>query len=307
MAGDLFDDEALRHALHRGLGWRAVRLEEGPCWAFEQARFGLRRWELGPMGLYAGTVTPCDWSAALQVARRRASSVRWQGSPQQALTLPAPAAAQAVADGDTHSFTIPAGYALTPRETHLLSIEPTAEAQRARYHATKRSQIARPALPDTEIAPGRAADLDDYWALYAESLRRWGRQDVPYPRVLFDALLDSPSVRLWTLRVQGRLAAAMVLLQTRPQALYWQGVTSSDAAFKPAFPMLRLVDAVLRGLSAHGVAVLNLGASEGLPQVRRFKEEFGAVATPYPTLAWDGLAWRAAQGLRRAALPIIPR
>jgi hypothetical protein len=46
------------------------------------------------------------------------------------------------------------------------------------------------------------------------------------------------------------------------------------------------------------VPVLNLGASEGLPQVQRFKEEFGARPAAYSTLQWESAAWRWLKRLR---------
>lgn len=310
MVDELFDDPAFRAALQRGLGWRAVQLESQPGWAFERTRAGLRRWELGPMGLYASASAPQDLGLLLAEARRRASSVRSQARPG---VHPEQTTSQAVAAR--------LGYALSTRETHLLRVQPTVAAQRAGYHATKRSQIARTAPDDTLIAPGAAADLDDYWALYLESLRRWGRSDVPYPRALFEALLDSPAVRLWTLRVAGQLLGAVMIFETRTQALYWQGVSRAADAVAPAagtsagagatlttaYPLLRLMDAVLADLAVRGIPELNLGASQGLPQVARFKAELGAQPVSYPALAWDSAAWRAAQALQAGALRIIRR
>jgi hypothetical protein len=294
---DLFDDDALRAALERGLGWRPVQLQQAPAWAFERVHGGLRRLELGPLGLY-GSALP----AALTEARQRASSVRWQGAPT-------------LQGGGEGSMTVALeakrlqGYLLSTRETHLLPVDSTPAARRARFHATKRTQVSRQAPPDTVIAPGSARDLDDAMALYRASLRRWGRTDMPYPRVFFEALLESPVIRLWTLRVQGRLGAAVWLLETRAQSLYWQGVSRLDDGKgerkgeaplpRHAYPMLRLMDAALGDLAARGIPVLNLGASEGLPQVARFKAELGAVPVAYPALAWDSTAWRVAQSLRR--------
>jgi hypothetical protein len=66
--------------------------------------------------------------------------------------------------------------------------------------------------------------------------------------------------------------------------------------------MVRLMDAVIQDLCARGVPVLNLGASEGLPQVQRFKEEFGARPLAYSALQWESTAWRwlyRARGLAR--------
>ncbi len=192
------------------------------------------------------------------------------------------------------------GWRVLPRETHLLDLRPGLEALRRGYHATKRNQVAKPVKVDSRIALARTeADLQPYFEVYAHSLQRWGRAGAwPYPRQLFLDLLLSPAVRIWTHHVQGRLACAVVILECRHQALYWQGVSRIDEDQKPAHPMVRLMDTVIQDLSARGVPVLNLGASEGLPQVRRFKEEFGARPAAYSTLQWESGAWRWLQGLR---------
>ena len=224
----------------------------------------------------------------LSRAPGRASQVRVQLNPlcSEAGRMEEQAAAQ--------------GWRVLPRETHLLDLRPGLEALRRGYHATKRNQIAKPVKVDSRIALARTeADLQPYFEVYAHSLQRWGRAGVwPYPRQLFLDLLQSPVARIWTHQVQGRLACAVVILECRHQALYWQGVSHIEPDQKPAHPMVRLMDAVIQDLCARGVPVLNLGASEGLPQVRRFKEEFGARPAGYSTLQWESAAWRWLQRLR---------
>lgn len=278
---DLFDDPVMRTAVGRAAGLRAL----APHGLFEQRRLGLRRWEWAPYGLYAPVCTEPQRAEALaqflNLAPGRASQVRVQLNPlcPEAGGLAQQAATQ--------------GWHVLPRETHLLDLRPGLQALRCGYHATKRNQIAKPVKLDSRIALARTeADLQPYFEVYAHSLQRWGRAGAwPYPRQLFLDLLHSPAARIWTHQVQGRLACAVVMLESRHQALYWQGVSRIDEDQKPAHPMVRLMDAVIQDLCARGVPVLNLGASEGLPQVRRFKEEFGARPAAYSTLLWESTAW----------------
>jgi hypothetical protein len=259
---------------------------------FERRRLGLRRWEWAPYGLYAPVCADPQRAEALvqflNLAPGRASQARLQLNPlcPEAGRLAQQAAAQ--------------GWRVLPRETHLLDLRPGREALRRGYHATKRNQIAKPVKIDSRIALARTeADLQPYFEVYDRSLQRWGRSGAwPYPRQLFLDLLHSPAARIWTHQVQGRLACAVVMLESRHQALYWQGVSRIDEDQKRAHPMARLMDAVIQDLCARGVPVLNLGASEGLPQVRRFKEEFGARPAAYSTLQWESAAWRWLQGAR---------
>ena len=289
---DLFDDPVLRSAFGRAAGLQALELHG----LFEQRRLGLRRWEWAPYGLYAPVCADRQRAQALadflSRAPGRASQVRVQLNPlcSEAGRMEEQAAAQ--------------GWRVLPRETHLLDLRPGLEALRRAYHATKRNQVAKPVKVDSRIALARTeADLLPYFEVYAHSLQRWGRAGAwPYPRQLFLDLLHSPAVRIWTHQVQGRLACAVVILECRHQALYWQGVSRIDEDQKPAHPMVRLMDTVIQDLSARGVPVLNLGASEGLPQVRRFKEEFGARPAAYSTLQWESGAWRWLQGLRASGI-----
>jgi hypothetical protein len=300
---DLFDEPVLRAAVGAAAGMRplapvaaqdrSVEATE-PCLrgAFERRRFGLRQWEWAPYGLYAPVCADPQRAQALadflNRAPGRASQVRVQLNPlcPQAGRLAEQAAAR--------------GWRVLPRETHLLDLRPGLEALRRGYHATKRNQIAKPVKIDSRIALARTeADLLPYFEVYAHSLQRWGRAGAwPYPRQLFLDLLHSPAARIWTHHVQGRLACAVVFLECRHQALYWQGVSRIDEDQKTAYPMVRLMDAVIQDLCARGVQVLNLGASDGLPQVRRFKEEFGARPAAYSALQWESAAWRWLQRTR---------
>jgi hypothetical protein len=285
---DLFDDPVLRAAIGRAAGLQVLE----PHGLFEQRRLGLRRWEWAPYGLYAPVCADPQRAQALadflNRAPGRASQVRVQLNPlcPEAARLAERAAAQ--------------GWRVLPRQTHLLDLRPGLPALRRGYHATKRNQVAKPVKIDSRIGQARTeADLQPYFEVYAHSLQRWGRAGAwPYPRQLFLDLLHSPAVRIWTHHVHGRLACAVVILESRHQALYWQGVSRIDEDQKAAHPMVRLMDAVIQDLCARGVPVLNLGASEGLPQVQRFKEEFGAQPRAYSALQWESTAWRWLQRAR---------
>ena len=305
---DPFDDPVLRRAFARAAGLREhavgppeVRLHG----AFERQRLGRRQWVWAPYGLYAPVCADDAAAAALAgflaQARRGAWSVQVQLNP----LCPRQGA---VADRARAL-----GYQVTPRHTHVLDLRPGLEALRRGYHATKRNQLGKPLRVPSRIAcTGEETDgvaaLDAYFDVYADSLRRWGRAGgFPYPRSLFEDLLASGAARLWTHHVHGRLACAVWILESRHQALYWQGVSRIDEDQKAAHPMVRLMDAVIQDLCARGVPVLNLGASEGLPQVQRFKEEFGAQPLAYSALQWESTAWRWLQRARGLARGLVPR
>ncbi|MEN9419271.1 MAG: hypothetical protein RI988_2891 [Pseudomonadota bacterium] len=302
-------DPALRAALAAPLGLRPVEVAPGLV-GFERRAWGLRQLELGPLGLCLPASRDASGFEALRSVLRQAphqaARVRLQLSPfephAQALIQQARAG----------------GWQVRALQTHVLDLERPLEDIRAGYHATKRAQVRRaPKLAsvisvavggvgsakgtergEAQDAASGASLLDDYFRVYAASAQRWGRAAPPYPRALFEALLESPSTQLWAHHVEGRLACAMVVLVGRRDALYWQGVSHIEDDQKPAHPMARLFDAVVQGLVQQGVKRFNLGASEGLPNVQRFKEEFGAQPVPYAALLHESPTWRFAQGVR---------
>ena len=291
---DPLHDPALRAALAEPIGLSEVTFDVAgrKVVAFERRRLGLRQFELAPLGLCA---PPCADEAAAQ-----ALGVFLRAAPQHALRVrvnlsPFELHADALAIAARA-----AGYRVEPLQTHVLDLDcPLAEI-RAGYHATKRTQVRRASVASSVIACTReAAALEAYFAVYAASAMRWGRGGPPYPRALFEALLESPCTQLWTHHVAGRLACAMVVLAGRRDALYWQGVSHIEPDQKTAHPMARLLDAVVQHLHGQGVARFNLGASQGLPNVQRFKEEFGAQPVGYLSLVHESRLWRAVAAVRR--------
>ena len=296
---DWWDDPAWRAALAAPLGLQALDWP-GLGTAYCRRRLGLAQIELAPLGLYAPVSVPVLAPVSAPVpaplddfidrAPRQAARVTLNIDPLDPRrdALAARAAAR--------------GWQVLEHRTHLLALDGTPEELRRGYHATKRAQVRRaPAQPcrvECVRGPGR---LDEYWPLYAAAAARWGRAGPPYPRALFEALLASPAVELWLMHVAGRPACGAVVFVGRRAALYWQGAARIDDQTRASFPMLRLMDALIGSLASRGVPWLNLGASEGLPSVGRFKDELGARVVTYPTLRHESVAWRALAALRRAA------
>lgn len=282
---EFLDEPALRAALAAPLGLQALDWP-GVGTVYRRRRLGLTQLELAPLGLYAAPSAGLE--AFIDSAPGRASRVTVNVDP---LDTRADALAARAAAG---------GWRVLRRETHLLALDRPHDELRRGYHATKRTQVRRePALPWRIDRVRDATALDAYYGLYTAAAARWGRAGPPYPRRLLEAVLVSPAAELWLMHVRERPACAMIVLVSRRFALYWQGASHIDDDQKAAFPMVRLMDAVIGSLLARGVPWLNLGASDGLPNVRRFKEEFGARAAGYPTLVHESTVWRTLQRLRR--------
>jgi len=296
MPEDIFDDATIRRAVEESLGLRARAWNPASTqWYFERRRWGiLRGVEASPLGLYAPL---CRDGAQVAEFGRFIDQARRPLLADVTIHLnPLEAHADAVVAQAAAS-----GYQVVRRETHLLPIGGSIDDLRSGYHATKRYQALRKVDTRSRIVVADdPAQLEDYFAAYAASLARWGRDRPVHPRALFVRLLASPAVRFWMNYVEDRLACAMVVLYCRSYALYWQGVSDIAADQKHAYPMVKLMDAVIEHLVAQRIAHFNLGASEGLPNVRRFKEEFGARPRAYSSLTYRSPAWRALLRWRRA-------
>ncbi|MGO4392623.1 GNAT family N-acetyltransferase [Variovorax sp. M-6] len=301
MHDDIFDEVSIRSAFERSLQMRARPLivtghgsQSDTGWFFERSRFGMRRVEVAPIGFYASL---CADDARLAALRRFIDSERLSLRNNVRINLNP----LETHSGDLISYAASRGYGVVMNQAHLLPIGPSIDAMRAKYHSTKRYEALREVRIRSLIrVADNVRDLDDYFSVYAASLMRWGRNGFVYPPDLFRNLLSSPAVRFWMHYVEDRLACAMVVLYSRSYALYWQGVSRIDGDQKPAYPMVKLMDAVLQDLVQRGVPVLNLGASGGLPNVQRFKEGFGALPKTYASLTFRSPIWRIADRVRRA-------
>lgn len=283
---EFLEEPSLRAALAAPLGLQALAWP-GAGTVYRRRHLGLTQLELAPLGLYAASSASLE--SFIDSAPGRASRVTLNVDPLDSRSDALVARAAA------------GGWRVLRRETHLLALDRTLDELRRGYHATKRAQVRRePALPWRIDCVRDVWALDAYYGLYTAAAARWGRSGPPYPRRLLEAVLASPAAELWLMHVRERPACAMIVLVSRRFALYWQGASHIDDDQKAAFPMVRLMDTVIGSLLARGVACLNLGASDGLPNVRRFKEEFGARAAGYPTLIHESTVWRALARLRRA-------
>ena len=266
-------------------------------WFFDRRRLGFVNLEVCPFGIYAPICN--DESDAGRLLAVLAESRHFRVGRISVHLNPLEARAAHIAD-----VALQHGFAVRKRQTHLLQIADSIEQMRQSYHPTKRHQAARSVNSDSVVLLARSGNhLDDYFSVYSRALSRWGRSEALYSRELFEGLIESDAVKLWLNYVNGRLACAMLVLYCSRFALYWQGVSSVEDDQKKAFPGVRLMDAVVQDLISMSIPCLNLGSSESLPTVRRFKEEFGAQPVDYVSLAYQSRTWSALaslrQGLRR--------
>ena len=284
MKSNLFD-EAMRRAFERFTRAKSRSLNDHHGWYFDRRRLGLIDLEACPFGIYAPI---CGDDADERQMQALLAEARLPRVGRINVHLnPLEGRAAQIADAALQH-----GFMVQTRQTHLLKVSDSIDLMRQSYNPTKRYEATRSVHADSLIVlASRDIHLDDFFSVYSLALARWGRSQALYSRELFEGLVESDAVKLWMNYVNGRLACAMLVLYCSRFALYWHGASSVDDDQKKAFPGVRLMDAVLQDLIAMRIPYLNLGASDSLPTVRRFKEGFGAKSVDYLSLAYQSRTW----------------
>jgi hypothetical protein len=188
------------------------------------------------------------------------------------------------------SWCFPAGlgFKATPLVTHVLQLENGAAGVRRQMTKGHRCNVRQAERQGVIIEPaGRPEDVSAYYAVYRDSLRRWGERarGKPYPEALFHALLAEGETfaRLWLARASGEVVSGALVLSWGEGAVYWHGATLERAfALRPshAVVMAAIEDAIERGCRW-----FDFNPSGGLEGVIRFKEGFGA--RPVTCHTWE--------------------
>ncbi|MNX12259.1 hypothetical protein D3C86_420360 [compost metagenome] len=231
----------------------------------------------GESGVYGGVLSPSPLSpeqeaAVYAVLASRYANLQVFGNPYAAASLP---------EG--------AGWERLEHSTHILELE-SPEALRAGFSrgCRARGNKARRAGIKTEVvaAPEGAAI---YYGLYLDSIRRWGEKVTWIrPLTFFEAVLarGEPHAVLHLARYQGRPAAAMIVCAWGERAHYLAG--AADASVMEHCPSNLLMEDVADYWQSRGMRLLDLGSSNGLDGVKRFKESFGAKPLSYAEIRRQG-------------------
>lgn len=129
--------------------------------------------------------------------------------------------------------------------------------------------------------------VDVYFDILQEAAADWGLANAPYPKRLLEALRreGGDAVEVWLARHEGRAIAGGVVLYGSQEMFFW------SAAMRRSFGKMRpsnaLNVALIRAAADRGVRWYNLGSSEGLPGVERFKHDLGAQDISYASLSHE--------------------
>ena len=192
-----------------------------------------------------------------------------------------------------------------PETTRALRLEGGFEALARRFSSGPRWGVRRARREGLEV--GIAIDLEDwraYYALYQESLARWGEQATSrYDWDLFAEirLRDPENARLWVARLGGEIVAGALVFYASRHAAWWHASVASAHSGKR--PMNLLLHEMIRDACEQDLAILDLGPSHAHGGVEEFKSGYAAETFACPMIRTEPRTWRTR--VRRALAGLV--
>ena len=128
-------------------------------------------------------------------------------------------------------------------------------------------------------------DIDDYFNVYKNSLRRWGNNATGfYPRSLFRNMLKMPefgkSIRMYLARKDNVAIGGIIMVYHGTQSICWHAVYHSDHLSKHAAQLL--VITAIENACKEGFRWFDLmGPNNRYKQLQHFKDGFATQLLPY--------------------------
>jgi hypothetical protein len=244
-------------------------------------RFGLTVFESMPMGGYGGWVgesvlSPTQSCELTSQWLRKASwpVMRFTTEPGQSATLPEPTRWP----GIPHRLQLRLGPC--DLQTHVLDLRGTEAERLLRARPSVRSYLRRVESLGFDFERGGTPLLHSFVDWYRRGSQDWRAQAGSLlPDAFFAALQEDRHADIWRVSREGQPLGAAIFLLGRRQVQYQASGTAKIAG--PVSAMDALLWTAARYYSEQGLEGMNMGASDGLDSVRRFKEKFGAEPVAY--------------------------
>lgn len=180
---------------------------------------------------------------------------------------------------------VPANLHGIAHETAVVDLSNGIDAALANVDGTYRRMAGQAARRGVtcETASGNDA-IASYYALLRESAKRWGIPEPTERRPLIEALVKygGRDVEIWFARADGTAIAGGVVFYGSTEFFFWSAAMLTE--FGRLRPSNALNYALLHAAAKRGMQWYNLGSSEGLSGVARFKRDLGAAEVPYREL-----------------------
>jgi hypothetical protein len=185
-------------------------------------------------------------------------------------------------------LSLPASFISKKLSTHIVALRPDFETLQKQFSRGQKSNLSQ--ARRKHVAVRRAAteaDIDAYFSLYTETVKRWGETaGAVYSKELFMKLfkMDDRHIIFTLAEVESRIAAGIIAFAWGRTIIYWHGAALQE--FFKHYPNNLLHAELLAWGCANGYQVYDMGPSAGLEGVARFKESFGAQAHDFRSYRW---------------------
>jgi CelD/BcsL family acetyltransferase involved in cellulose biosynthesis len=198
----------------------------------------------------------------------------------------------------------PAAAQRTMHQTDVVDLRDGVDAALANVDGKFRRMAGQAERRGVSCAPSRENDaVDRYYALLEASARRWGLAHPTIPKPLIAALVaqGGSSVEIWFARADDRDIAGGIVFYGSQEFFFWSAAMLGE--YSQLRPSNALNLALMRAACERGMLWYNLGSSEGLPGVARFKDHLGAREISYAEVRTDRVPYRLYTNVRRALTP----
>ncbi len=168
-------------------------------------------------------------------------------------------------------------------DTAVIDLSNGADAALAGLRGISRRMSGQAQRRGVVVQPYAQGDaVERYWEMLTQASQRWGLSEPPVPRALIENVCAAGgrNVEIWFAYHDDEPIAGGLVFYGSQEFFFW------SAAMRHEFARLRpsnaLNVALIQNAAARGMRWYNLGSSEGLPGVARFKQDLGARTIAYP-------------------------
>jgi CelD/BcsL family acetyltransferase involved in cellulose biosynthesis len=186
-------------------------------------------------------------------------------------------------------------------ETAVVDLREGIEKALAGVDGVFRRMAGQAARRGVVCAPSSDANaVDVYYELLEASAKRWGLERPGIPKSLIAALAEygGSDVEIWFAHAEDRAIAGGVVFYGSQEFFFWSAAMLAD--YGRLRPSNALNFALLQAAARRGMSWYNLGSSEGLPGVARFKRDLGADAVAYREISLARTPYKIYRNVRRA-------
>ena len=175
--------------------------------------------------------------------------------------------------------------AQVPHQAAVIDLRGGMETAIAGFKGVARRMAGQAVRKGVKVAREPYA-AETYYRLLEESAKRWGLQRPHLPRAIFDALVEfgGDDVEIWIARYENEAIAGGVMFYGSTEAFFWSAAMRGE--YSSLRPSNLLNVEMVKAAVERGMQWYNLGASDGLAGVERFKESLGAEPLDYVTMTW---------------------